>query len=70
MWKAAIEADEVRGLLSVGYVADNDLIVPIQPPNGCASEIDLTKMRELNTHDVQLVKELTMLLDRLLELRA
>jgi hypothetical protein len=70
LWKAAIEADDVRCLLSLAFVGEKGLVVPIVPVNGQASEVtDPGKLRELNDHTVELAKQLAALLDRVVEQR-
>jgi hypothetical protein len=71
LWKEAVDADQVRTLLSAAFTGENGLVVPLMPPRGKASAItDPQQLGQLVDHTVELLKRLASLLDELLALRS
>jgi hypothetical protein len=70
LWDEAIGADDLRMFLSVAYSGEKGLVVPLMPPDGRAAQIaDMTELRPMVDHTVQVNKSLASLLDELLEQR-
>lgn len=64
LWKEAIQAVQLREMLSVAFTGERGLVVPLMPPDGRASEMtEPAKLGELNDHTMQLAKKLATLLD-------
>ena len=70
LWKEAVDAIELRELLSVAFTGEQGLIIPCMPLDGRASTVtEPDKLRELNDRLVELAKKLATLLDAVLAAR-